>query len=509
MSSGVSVHPTPVRPPQPAQPVLVRVLLTVVLIALPLLLLWWWSLQSAARHGQDQLAILLAETEASDPRWRWEQIEEDRPAIPDDQNSWVVIERIGPAPSIAILHSNMPRPEGLLLEPSAPNRLLPLPAEGELVLLPPQQARRRQLAVTLKDFPRGRFPLQLRPDVVSTLVPHVDTARHVVELLEIENDHQAIWNRPHRAAETIRAMLHTGALLRDEPFLVCQLARMSFRGRVVRRVERLLGLTEPDEATLLTLQKHLEAEAAEDPLLVGLRGERAVWTLLFERIQSGRVSITDVLKYAPGGADAAGWAPLSGFIYSHQLANDQALMLQSVNRAIEIARGPPEQQLPAWHLLEEAIQTAARIARSDQRFLFAPLLVSSLERVGGAGLRDRTLLRCGIAALAAERFRRAHQDWPRTLADLVPAYLPAVLTDPYLGPPLICKRFPDGLAIYSVGRDGVDDGGEILAPRTPDVANADLGVRLYDPPFRRLPPGQPPEASEPVGPPPPLPERLP
>src|SRR4051794_13470407 len=51
----------------------------------------WWHYTYA--QGQKELAAALAETEASDPRWRWEQIEEDRLKVPDAENSIFVLKK--------------------------------------------------------------------------------------------------------------------------------------------------------------------------------------------------------------------------------------------------------------------------------------------------------------------------------------------------------------------------------------------------------------------------------
>src|SRR5712692_6474271 len=54
----------------------------------------WYSLERAAAEGKKELAAVIAETDVLDPRWRWEQIEEDQPAIPDAENSMRVISQV-------------------------------------------------------------------------------------------------------------------------------------------------------------------------------------------------------------------------------------------------------------------------------------------------------------------------------------------------------------------------------------------------------------------------------
>ena len=48
---------------------------------------------------------------------------------------------------------------------------------------------------------------------------------------------------------------------------------------------------------------------------------------------------------------------------------------------------------------------------------------------------------------------------PASLAELVPALLPAVPVDPYSGKPLVYRLDPKGFVLYSVGPNGRDDGG--------------------------------------------------
>jgi hypothetical protein len=57
---------------------------------------------------------------------------------------------------------------------------------------------------------------------------------------------------------------------------------------------------------------------------------------------------------------------------------------------------------------------------------------------------------------------------PTSLADLVPEFLPAVPLDPWNGKPLR----HEGAKVWSVGRNGVDDGG--TPPKEPDSDDGDV-----------------------------------
>jgi hypothetical protein len=67
--------------------------------------------------------------------------------------------------------------------------------------------------------------------------------------------------------------------------------------------------------------------------------------------------------------------------------------------------------------------------------------------------------RASVAAIAVARYRHDHRDLPSSLQQLVPAYLPATLTDPYTGAELSYRHDATGYKVYSVGINRKDDGG--------------------------------------------------
>ena len=72
---------------------------------------------------------------------------------------------------------------------------------------------------------------------------------------------------------------------------------------------------------------------------------------------------------------------------------------------------------------------------------------------------------------------------------LVPDYLAAVPIDPYSGRPLVYRRTGDGYLLYSVGLDGVDDGGQRV-DRTAALREG-TGDFFFDAPDRDVEPKPP------------------
>ena len=111
----------------------------------------------------------------------------------------------------------------------------------------------------------------------------------------------------------------------------------------------------------------------------------------------------------------------------------------------------------------------------------------ALARISMSCTRIQAALRCQATGLAAERYHLLHGEWPASLEALTPDLLAAVPTDPFTGDSLLYHRLPDGVVIYSVSTDGVDNGGVVDADN-PTLPGADLGVRLWDVSGRRQAP---------------------
>jgi hypothetical protein len=65
-----------------------------------------------------------------------------------------------------------------------------------------------------------------------------------------------------------------------------------------------------------------------------------------------------------------------------------------------------------------------------------------------------------VAEAAVRRYHLAHGAAPNAVVDLVPKYLAVVPPDPYGRGALVYRRTEDGYLLYSVGRNGTDDGGQ-------------------------------------------------
>lgn len=135
--------------------------------------------------------------------------------------------------------------------------------------------------------------------------------------------------------------------------------------------------------------------------------------------------------------------------------------------AAQIAKLPLPQQQAAW---TKAVQRYDDSALND-RHLPGSIVMPALGRASLSFTQATTQRDAAVAGIALERYRRAHGTYPATLAELVPAYLPAIPLDPWDGKPI--KYLPPDAnrqtpILYSVGENQIDNHGDgTLVPAPP------------------------------------------
>jgi hypothetical protein len=90
-------------------------------------------------------------------------------------------------------------------------------------------------------------------------------------------------------------------------------------------------------------------------------------------------------------------------------------------------------------------------------------------------------LRLLIAELALRCYQSEQGRAPTNLEQLVPAYRQRVPTDPFSRRPMIYRPKGTNWLLYSVGEDGVDDGGKPVSRSA--IGTITKGDLFYDSPY--------------------------
>ena len=96
------------------------------------------------------------------------------------------------------------------------------------------------------------------------------------------------------------------------------------------------------------------------------------------------------------------------------------------------------------------------------------ILGNSFKKVMNAECSQRMT----VTAIALKRFQLKHGNLPEKLADLSPEFLVSVPVDVVDGQPLHYRKNTDGtFVLYSVGENGVDDGGDSSSEKAATSSN--------------------------------------
>ena len=87
------------------------------------------------------------------------------------------------------------------------------------------------------------------------------------------------------------------------------------------------------------------------------------------------------------------------------------------------------------------------------------MLIPAVRKVDQAADRAEQTQRNLQVAFALGAYQRDHGAYPKQLAALTPKYLPQIPQDVFSGKALIYRLEDKGYLVYSVGPNGIDEGG--------------------------------------------------
>jgi hypothetical protein len=429
------------------------------------------------RSHQQRLDKALAEQDHAFPGWRLEEIEAARERIAEQENS----ARVVLAASKLLVKPWPPKELDDLLNHVAPQEKLEPEKFARLEQEMEKGFVRAALdeARKLQNMPRGRHRIIYQRNILNTLLNDQQEARRIAKLLELDALRRNQKGDGKNALTSCRAVINAGRSIGDEPVTISQLIRGACVIAACKAAERTLAHSEPPPDELTSLQGILDMEDAHRDLLILMRGERAMCHALFDAVEKGDVSLNELASVRLSWFETA-----LASIERMSIYEDHILMLIFMTRAIANARLPMHEQITAERQLDREVEQA-RSQPSPP--ILTGLLMPHMSERGEYSRRTHAYIRCTTVALAVERYRHTHKKWPDSLDKLCPQFLAAVPLDPFDGKSLRYRRVEDGVIIYSISSDGIDDNGN-LDREHPNQAGVDIGVRLWDVAKRRQPP---------------------
>ena len=358
---------------------------------------------------------------------------------------------------------------------------------------------------TLEQLGRGAGPVDPaqpsvdNPLLVGVLLPHLGELRRMARWLKMDLRAAAADRDAPRVLADLDALLDMGDQTVKEPFVISQLVACAVYHMALSETQRLLS--QPD---LLTDQQwqhlaHRVAGFSGGRVHVDISAERAMYEDVLQRFYSddGRGDGHFVQAAAQESEIFRDFGIVRprGYPILKAIQPVQSAILPSRRHLRTLlerfqTQAAADDALPPWQALNRKSGESLRVLDATIYSLIPALrsLVGPESPIQNA-FYTRDLLESErsltVTLIALELHHRRAGAWPSSLDQLSPDLLPALPPDPFTGKPL---RYlpPQGERatplLYSVGPDGIDDGGKIPATSEGRGAVARLQtMRLFAP----------------------------
>lgn len=329
----------------------------------------------------------------------------------------------------------------------------------------------------------------LAGSLLMSLLPHLSECRSITRALSMQALRDIESDNADGAVANIVAIVHVASHVREIPALINDLVGMAQVSLACHTVNQVLS-EHPSSLTdeqLRDLAHVLAGYGGGGGMGVSLDGERSLFLDVVQRVYSddgrggGRMIVAPQTLY-----ELMGGEPETRGMVNQGAALGPLLMAVSADRADVLAKYDAllDSFLSAAAL--PLIERRAAVARIEARievdtdsvldrnryyllYAIAPALGSALAAGDMAAMRRDAAL----AAIALELYRREHGSYPATLAELTPTYMPSLPEDRFVGRSMGYRLDEAGTPIiYSVGHNGLDDGGRLSTGfESPHAAN--------------------------------------
>ena len=284
----------------------------------------------------------------------------------------------------------------------------------------------------------ARFPLKFS-DGVAMALPY-QQLRCAVRLLKLESEVRAHRGDSRAAAESVRAMFAAARTFERQSIIVSQLLQIAMNGVACDQIERLLPAIEFSEQDLIQFDRELAAIDELAAFRRTLLGERAMLRHVFANPSS------------LGTEAPHGWSLLR--------KADETTYLMLAAKQIAAARSNALPLRDAISQAQDEVTSFLRAPKTRWRFPITFEVMRDLNPIVDCVYKAQARHAATRTAIAIERYRSKTGAAPKTLDQLVPEFLEKPPVDPFDGAPLRYHSDAAGYKVYSIGPDGIDQGGE-------------------------------------------------
>lgn len=286
--------------------------------------------------------------------------------------------------------------------------------------------------------------------------------------------HQDELERSHADLHALAQMVQ---LHRDDISLVNAMIRVAITGLGLSATWEALQTDGWDENTLAQLQRDWEAIDLIDVLEKAMVGERVMVLQFFENPELGQALLAGTAG-GPGVGRSSGLSQLrddlinsaSATYWRGHAEEDQLFYLQIKQQDLQLLRqlktnAPSISITKAMQVHNDEWQSEFDGLLAGYRHLLSSVAIPNYSRALETTVRNETQRRMTVTAIALKRYKLKHGKFPDALTELVPVFVSSMPIDAMSGQPFgYCLNTNGTFTLYSVGEDGIDDGGDYMPP---------------------------------------------
>lgn len=338
--------------------------------------------------------------------------------------------------------------------------------------------------------PTCRFIRDYSRPSVDMLLPEIQFFRNAARILSVSARHQVSLGAIPAALRDVISIMNISRHASSEPILISGLVGLAIDSIAIDTLIDVLPFIDADNLALLKRDEIHNFLSTPPSLAKNIYGEEAFGLYVFS-------------IFGTGGFDQWQLGQLASFIMDDLDVPDsivqQDTFFNPALAAYRIFLFP--QDLTAY---QQTMRTYQRVAESSNSYaakqttlkrieddfssgrpkgfvtaLLTPAIGKAIENVEKARMRHTTAL----VAIAATEFRITHDSLPEKADVLVPKLLPFLPKDVFVDKSRLRYSVKnDGIAIYSVGPNGKDDGGPGPDMGKDQPKNDDVGIFLRQSP---------------------------
>jgi hypothetical protein len=241
---------------------------------------------------------------------------------------------------------------------------------------------------------------------------------------------------------------------------------------MVETLKSILNAGELKAERLEWIEKLLDERLAHPALPQGMQGDRVGIIEICDLLRRGGITVNSIAVPTPQGRKAANKA--ASWVFGGWLAFNQAKCMELLAQVMDVLDDPRVARDTVAAMEDELSHLSAM-------YTVVKVVMPSYARAITLSHRAWAEMASARVALAAERYRMDHGQWPAQLDDLVPQYMETVPHDPFADGPLSYMVAEDGITIYTVSENEVDDHGDIDDAPDEEGSPPDSGFRLLNP----------------------------